>query len=219
MLWQEPFSQRIGASPENSTEQLEWSPGSLEHGVLVGCPPEPRLQDRVAQEHSQTTRGNEDAEQWPRNAGRWKGLAATSVCLAAGCPRSTAISNSKACWLQEVRNKSCAASEGELPVGIAAFYIRLAHQLSPCEKTPTSTPPGTWQTAVCGWVYASHYSRPRAQRHAGRFSVHGCQVGSAWTFGQFHIQAPVLPEQRGYRYMEARTLRAVFQVFFCNACA
>ena len=127
--------------------------------------------------------------------------------------------NSKACWLQEVRNKSCAASEGELPVGIAAFYIRLAHQLSPCKKTPTSTPPGTWQTAVCGWVYASHYSHPRAQRHAGRFSVHGCQVGSAWTFGQFHIQAPVLPEQRGYRYMEARPLRAVFRVFFCNACA
>ena len=151
-----------------------------------------------------------------REAGR---LAATSVCTAAGCPRSTAFSNSKACWLREVRNESWAASERELPVGTAAFSIRLAHQLSPCKKTPTSAPPGTWQTAVCGPVYASHHGRPRAQRRVWSFSGHGCQVGSAWTFRQFHIQASVRPQQRGYRYTEARTLRAVFRVFFCNACA
>lgn len=151
------------------------------------------LQDREARDNSPAKQGNQNTVQQLWKAQRQEGHCATSICTAykLGAPRSAAIFNSKACQLWEVRSKSCDTSEWEPPEGTAAFYTRLAHQLSTFKKPPSPASPGTWQRSVRGLVCAFHSDRPRAQHSAGRYPAHGCWVGFACTLGLFYICAPV----------------------------
>lgn len=141
------------------------------------------LQGRGAQDNSRANQGNQDPVPRPWKARRQEGYSAISICIAYGCNalRRAAIFNSKVCQLCKARNTSCDTSEWESPEGTAAFYSRLAHQLSTFKKPPSPASPGTWQRFACGLGYAFHYGCPRAQHSAGRYPTQRCWMGFACT--------------------------------------
>lgn len=152
VLWQEPFSQRTGGSPGNNLEadQSERSPWSPEQ-----MPPRGwtvlnfgKEQHRRIPVPSMEIRPQSSGSGMP---GGRKRILPHLYALQLGDPRSAAIFNSKTCQLREARNKSCYTSERESWVGTAAFYTRLAHQLSNSRKLPSSASPGTWQSVCGGW--------------------------------------------------------------------
>lgn len=102
-------------------------------------------------------------------------------CVLLHALRRAAIFNSKVCQLCKARHTSCDTSEWESPEGTAAFYSRLAHQLSTFKKPPSPASPGTWQRFACGLGYAFHYGCPRAQHSAGRYPTQGRWMGFACT--------------------------------------
>lgn len=89
-------------------------------------------------------------------------------------PRSTAIFNSKACLLWETRNASCDSSEWEPPVGTAAFYTRLARQLSIFKK-PLSFANLVESSVWAGAVFSLWL--PWGPAQSWRDPIHGCQTG------------------------------------------
>lgn len=166
--------------PQETTQSLtNQSPllQSPERGVSCWMPRKSldggELRVTAVQENPCAKQENQDAEQRPWNARGSKGTRPHLYALQLGAPSSPAMFNSKACPLRQARNGSCYTSERKTPVGTAASYTRLAHQLSTLNEPPSSAPPGTWHRVVCGLVHDFHCGRPRAWHHAGMHPVHG----------------------------------------------
>lgn len=140
-------------------------------------------------------------------------------CVSLHALRRAAIFNSKVCQLCKARNTSCDTSEWESPEGTAAFYSRLAHQLSTFRSLPPPHPLALGRDLRVGWAMLFITVAPGPSTVLGGTQHRGAGWGLRVPRGCSTSGHLVLSQQLDYRHMKARTLRGAFREFFCNGCA